>query len=76
MNHRLIAALVAASTLTPALTISIPAAAQDAPKTGVATAFFGADYLLKRTGIPQDRVTWKYDGAGHMIYIRAVIRAR
>lgn len=35
-----------------------------------ATPFFGAEYSLKRTGIPQDRITWKYYDAGHMMYIR------
>lgn len=35
-----------------------------------ATPFFGAEYSLKRYGIPQDRITWKYYDAGHMMYIR------
>lgn len=35
-----------------------------------ATPFFGAEYSLKRTGIPQDRITWKYYDAGHMMYVR------
>lgn len=35
-----------------------------------ATPFFGAEYSLKRPGIPQDRITWKYYGAGHMMYVR------
>lgn len=35
-----------------------------------ATPFFGAEYSLKRTGIPQDRITWAYYDAGHMMYIR------
>jgi len=40
-----------------------------------ATPFFGAEYSLKRTGIPQDRITWKYYDAGHMMYIRDEDRA-
>ncbi len=35
-----------------------------------ATPFFAAEYALSRTGIPQDRITWTYYGAGHMMYIR------
>lgn len=35
-----------------------------------ATPFFGAEYSLKRTGIPQERITWKYYNAGHMMYVR------
>lgn len=35
-----------------------------------ATPFFGAEYSLNRTGIPQDRLTFKYYGSGHMMYIR------
>jgi carboxypeptidase C (cathepsin A) len=35
-----------------------------------ATPFFGAEYALSRTGIPQDRVGFHYYGAGHMVYIR------
>lgn len=35
-----------------------------------ATPFFGAEYSLNRTGIPQDRVTLKYYDAGHMMYVR------
>lgn len=35
-----------------------------------ATPFFGAEYSLNRMGIPQDRVTYKYYDAGHMMYIR------
>lgn len=35
-----------------------------------ATPFFGAEYSLKRTGIPQERITWKYYDAGHMMYVR------
>jgi carboxypeptidase C (cathepsin A) len=41
-----------------------------------ATPFFGAEYSLKRIGIPQDRITWKYYGAGHMMYIRDDDRAK
>lgn len=35
-----------------------------------ATPFFGAEYALNRTGIPTDRITFKYYGAGHMMYVR------
>lgn len=35
-----------------------------------ATPFFGAEYSLKRTGIPQDRIVWEYYGSGHMMYVR------
>ena len=35
-----------------------------------ATPFFGAEYSLNRPGIPQDRLTFKYYGSGHMMYIR------
>ncbi|MDY7097886.1 MAG: peptidase S10 [Pseudomonadota bacterium] len=35
-----------------------------------ATPFFGAEYSLNRYGIPQDRLTFKYYDAGHMMYIR------
>ncbi len=41
-----------------------------------ATPFFGAEYSLKRTGIPQDRITWRYYDAGHMMYIRDDDRAK
>jgi len=41
-----------------------------------ATPFFGAEYSLKRPGIPQDRITWKYYDAGHMMYIRDEDRAK
>lgn len=41
-----------------------------------ATPFFGAEYSLKRTGIPQERITWKYYDAGHMMYIRDEDRAQ
>lgn len=36
----------------------------------IATPFFGAEYALSRTGIPVERVTYEYYGAGHMMYIR------
>ncbi|HEV2748432.1 MAG TPA: peptidase S10 [Allosphingosinicella sp.] len=35
-----------------------------------ATPFFGAEYSLNRTGIPQDRVEYHYYGSGHMMYVR------
>ena len=35
-----------------------------------ATPFFGAEYALSRTGIPQDRVQYRYYGSGHMMYVR------
>ncbi len=36
-----------------------------------ATPFFGAEYSLNRTGIPNDgRIVWKYYHAGHMMYVR------
>ena len=35
-----------------------------------ATPFFAAEYALSRTGIPQDRISYTYYGAGHMMYIR------
>ncbi len=35
-----------------------------------ATPFFGAEYSLNREGIPQDRITYEYYDAGHMMYIR------
>ena len=41
-----------------------------------ATPFFGAEYSLKRTGIPQERITWEYYDAGHMMYIRDEDRAK
>jgi carboxypeptidase C (cathepsin A) len=34
-----------------------------------ATPFFGAEYSLTRTGIPQDRVQFHYYHAGHMMYV-------
>ena len=41
-----------------------------------ATPFFGAEYSLKRTGISQERITWKYYDAGHMMYVRDEDRAK
>lgn len=35
-----------------------------------ATPFFGAEYALSRTGVPADRVQFKYYDAGHMMYVR------
>ena len=35
-----------------------------------ATPFFGAEYSLNRPGIPQDRLTFRYYDAGHMMYVR------
>jgi len=35
-----------------------------------ATPFFGAEYSLSRTGIPADRLTFRYYDAGHMMYVR------
>ena len=36
-----------------------------------ATPFFGAEYSLTRTGIPNDgRIQWHYYHAGHMMYVR------
>jgi carboxypeptidase C (cathepsin A) len=35
-----------------------------------ATPFFGAEYALSRTGIPQDRIVYAYYGSGHMMYVR------
>ena len=35
-----------------------------------ATPFFAAEYALSRTGIPQDRIEYRYYGAGHMMYVR------
>lgn len=35
-----------------------------------ATPFFAAEYSLSRTGIPQDRIQYKYYGSGHMMYVR------
>ncbi|WP_394728556.1 S10 family peptidase [Altererythrobacter sp. GH1-8] len=40
-----------------------------------ATPFFGAEYSLKRVGIPQERLTFKYYDAGHMMYVRDEDRA-
>src|SRR3546814_11433718 len=41
-----------------------------------ATPFFAAEYALSRTGIPQDRIEYKYYGAGHMMYLRGEDRHR
>jgi carboxypeptidase C (cathepsin A) len=41
-----------------------------------ATPFFGAEYSLSRTGIPQDRISWHYYDAGHMMYVRDEDRAK
>ena len=41
-----------------------------------ATPFFGAEYSLNRTGIPQDRVELHYYDAGHMMYVRDEDRAK
>jgi carboxypeptidase C (cathepsin A) len=35
-----------------------------------ATPFFAAEYALSRTGVPQDRVSFHYYDAGHMMYVR------
>lgn len=35
-----------------------------------ATPFFAAEYALTRTGVPQDRVSFHYYDAGHMMYVR------
>jgi carboxypeptidase C (cathepsin A) len=35
-----------------------------------ATPFFAAEYSLTRTGIPQDRIEYRYYGSGHMMYVR------
>lgn len=40
-----------------------------------ATPFFAAEYALSRTGIPQDRIEYRYYGAGHMMYVRDEDRA-
>ncbi|QIQ85549.1 peptidase S10 [Erythrobacter sp.] len=41
-----------------------------------ATPFFGAELSLNRYGIPQDRLSWHYYDAGHMMYIRDEDRAK
>ena len=41
-----------------------------------ATPFFGAEYSLNRVGIPQDRITYEYYDAGHMMYVRDEDRAK
>jgi carboxypeptidase C (cathepsin A) len=35
-----------------------------------ATPFFAAEYALTRTGIPQDRIVYRYYQSGHMMYVR------
>ena len=35
-----------------------------------ATPFFAAEYALSRTGIPQERIQYRYYGSGHMMYVR------
>ena len=40
-----------------------------------ATPFFAAEYALTRTGIPQDRIDYRYYDSGHMMYVRAEDRA-
>lgn len=35
-----------------------------------ATPFFAAEYALTRTGVPQERVEYRYYGSGHMMYVR------
>jgi len=35
-----------------------------------ATPFYGAEFALTRTGIPADRVQYRYYDAGHMMYVR------
>ncbi|MEZ5708600.1 MAG: peptidase S10 [Blastomonas sp.] len=41
-----------------------------------ATPFFGAEYSLSRTGIPAERIDWRYYQAGHMMYVNAPELAR
>jgi len=41
-----------------------------------ATPFFGAEYSLSRTGIPQDRIEYHYYDAGHMMYVHDEDRAK
>jgi carboxypeptidase C (cathepsin A) len=41
-----------------------------------ATPFFGAEYSLSRSGIPQDRIQFHYYDAGHMMYVRDEDRAK
>jgi carboxypeptidase C (cathepsin A) len=41
-----------------------------------ATPFFGAEYSLSRSGIPQDRIVYAYYGSGHMMYVRDEDRAK
>ena len=41
-----------------------------------ATPFFAAEYALSRTGIPKDRIEYRYYGSGHMMYVRDEDRAK
>ncbi len=41
-----------------------------------ATPFTAAEYALTRSGFPQDRITFQYYDAGHMMYIRDADRAK
>ncbi|WP_420801985.1 S10 family peptidase [Sphingomonas cavernae] len=41
-----------------------------------ATPFFAAEYALSRTGIPKERVEYRYYGSGHMMYVRDEDRAK
>jgi carboxypeptidase C (cathepsin A) len=41
-----------------------------------ATPFFGAEYSLSRTGIPQERIVYRYYGSGHMMYVRDEDRSK
>jgi carboxypeptidase C (cathepsin A) len=41
-----------------------------------ATPFFAAEYSLSRTGMPQDRIEYRYYGSGHMMYVRDEDRAK
>ena len=41
-----------------------------------ATPFFAAEYALSRTGIPQDRIVYRYYDAGHMMYVRDEDRSK
>ncbi|MCJ8156706.1 S10 family peptidase [Sphingomonas sp. LaA6.9] len=41
-----------------------------------ATPFFAAEYALSRTGMPKDRIEYRYYGSGHMMYVRDEDRAK
>ncbi|HEX8573915.1 MAG TPA: peptidase S10 [Allosphingosinicella sp.] len=41
-----------------------------------ATPFYGAEYSLTRTGIPQERIHYSYYGSGHMMYVRDEDRSK